>query len=63
MTKEINTEITKRIRQTDNEDLQAFLEEVLTYERKVLSQQRPHYKKQYRRVADKHMAEDEGEEA
>lgn len=63
MTKEINTEITKRIRQTDDEDLQAFLGEVLTYERKVLSQQRPHYKEQYRRLADKHMTEDESEDA
>ena len=63
MTNEINTEITKRIAQTEDEDLRGFLEEIIAYEREVLSQQQPHYKEHYRRLANDCMPEDEGDDA
>lgn len=63
MKDEINTEITKRIARTEDEDLRSFLKEILAHEREVLSQQRPPYKKKYRRLADECISEDEGDDA
>lgn len=63
MTDKINTEITKRIAQTEDEDLQSFLKEIIAHEREVLSQQRPPYKKKYRRLAEECISEDDGDDA
>lgn len=61
MNENINEEITNRIENIEDEELQSFLLKIVDYERDVLAQKKPHYKDEYRKLAKPHLDGGDGE--